>query len=216
MTKTKQPLVIGIAGGSGSGKTTVATEILHSVGEEIASYIPHDAYYRDLSQLPENQRAEINFDHPNSLDTGLMIEHIKTLIDGKPINLPIYDFTAHTRTDEFIPIPPKPVILVEGILIFADPDLRKLFDVKLFVDTDSDIRLIRRIRRDISERGRTVESVLDQYEATVRPMHLEFVENSKRYADVIIPEGGFNQVALDMVIARIETLMRALQIENNK
>lgn len=216
MIKHKQPLVIGIAGGSGSGKTTVATEILHSVGEEIASYIPHDAYYKDLSELPENQRKAINFDHPNSLDTVLMIEHIKTLISGEPINLPIYDFTTHTRTKKFIPIPPNPVILVEGILIFADPDLRKLFDVKLFVDTDSDIRLIRRIRRDISERGRTVESVLGQYEATVRPMHLEFVENSKRYADVIIPEGGFNQVALDMVIARIETMMRALQIDNSK
>ena len=214
MEKNKQPLVIGIAGGSGSGKTTVATEIWESVGEEVASYIPHDAYYKDLSDLPENQRKAINFDHPNSLDTALMVEHIETLKSGKAIKLPIYDFTTHTRTEKFELIPPKPVILVEGILIFADPVLRKLFDVKLFVDTDSDIRLIRRIRRDITERGRTVESVLDQYEATVRPMHLEFVENSKRYADVIIPEGGFNRVALDMVIARIETLMRALQIEN--
>jgi uridine kinase len=184
MTKNKQPLVIGIAGGSGSGKTTVATEILHSVGEEIASYIPHDAYYKDLRELPENQRKAINFDHPNSLDTGLMTEHIRTLIAGKSINLPIYDFTTHTRTEEFIPIPPKPVILVEGILIFTDHDLRNLFDVKLFVDTDSDIRLIRRIRRDISERGRTVESVLDQYEATVRPMHLELTELKRSQAEL--------------------------------
>lgn len=216
MQKNKQPLVIGIAGGSGSGKTTVAREILHSVGEEIASYIPHDAYYKDLSDLPDNQRAAINFDHPNSLDTALMVKHIIMLKEGKSINLPVYDFTTHSRTDKVIPIPPNPVILVEGILIFTDKELRELFDVKLFVDTDSDIRLIRRISRDISERGRTVESVLEQYQATVRPMHLEFVETSKRYADVIIPEGGFNQVALDMVIARIETLMRALQIENDK
>ncbi|MEN8241445.1 MAG: uridine kinase [Chloroflexota bacterium] len=214
MVKNKQPLVIGIAGGSGSGKTTVATEILQSVGEAIASYIPHDAYYKDLSKLPENQRKAINFDHPNSLDTELMIEHIQALRAGDGIELPIYDFTTHSRTEECIPIPPNPVILVEGILIFAHPELRELFDVKLFVDTDSDIRLIRRIRRDISERGRTIESVLEQYEETVRPMHLEFVENSKRYADVIIPEGGFNKVALDMVIARIENLMRTLQIEN--
>ena len=214
MVKNKQPLVIGIAGGSGSGKTTVATEILHSVGEAIASYIPHDAYYKDLSNLPENQRKAINFDHPNSLDTDLMIEHILKLKAGNAIDLPVYDFTTHSRTSKCIPIPSNPVILVEGILIFAHPELRELFDVKLFVDTDSDIRLIRRIRRDISERGRTIESVLKQYEGTVRPMHLEFVENSKRYADVIIPEGGFNQVALDMVISRIENLMRTLQIEN--
>jgi uridine kinase len=216
MVKNKQPLVIGIAGGSGSGKTTVAREILQSVGEEIASYIPHDAYYKDLRELPENQRTAINFDHPDSLETDLMIEHIETLKSGKPIELPIYDFTTHSRTEKSIHIPPNPVILVEGILIFTDKRLRELFDVKLFVDTDSDIRLIRRIRRDISERGRTIESVLKQYEATVRPMHLEFVETSKRYADVIIPEGGFNQVALDMVIARIENLMRALKIENSR
>lgn len=207
-------LVIGIAGGTGSGKTTVANEILDRVGPEIVSYIPHDAYYKDFTDLPPNQKAAINYDHPHSLDTALMTEQIRNLIQGIPINLPIYDFTTHSRTDKTIPIKPNPVILVEGILIFTDPVLRELCDVKIFVDTDADIRLIRRIRRDISERGRTIESVLTQYENTVRPMHLEFVEPAKRYADIIIPEGGYNQVALDMVIARIETLVRKLKQEN--
>jgi len=207
-------LVIGIAGGTGSGKTTVANEILDRVGPEIVSYIPHDAYYKDFTDLPPNQKAEINYDHPHSIDTALMTEQIKQLIKGIPINLPVYDFTTHARTDKIIPIKPNPVILVEGILIFTDPVLRGLCDVKIFVDTDADIRLIRRIRRDISERGRTIESVLSQYENTVRPMHLEFVEPAKRYADIIIPEGGYNQVALDMVIARIETLVRQLKQHN--
>lgn len=209
MTKEKPALVIGIAGGTGSGKTTVADKILNRVGEQIVSYIPHDAYYKDLSDLPHIQRTAINFDHPNSLDTNLMTEHIKKLKEGKTVELPIYDFTTHSRTSKTIPIPPNPVILVEGILIFTDPILRELFDIKIFVDTDPDIRLIRRIRRDITERGRTIESVLSQYETTVRPMHLEFVEPAKRYADVIIPEGGHNVVALDMVIARIETMMQS-------
>jgi uridine kinase len=209
MSEYNPRLVIGIAGGTGSGKTTVAYEILNRVGENIVSYIPHDAYYQDISDLPPNQRAQVNFDHPNSLDTALMTQHIQDLKVGKPVNLPVYDFTTHSRTSETIPIPPNPVILVEGILIFTDPDLRELFDIKIFVDTDADIRLIRRIRRDITERGRTIESVLTQYETTVRPMHLEFVEPAKRYADVIIPEGGHNVVALDMVIARIETMLQA-------
>jgi len=207
MKKENPTLIIGIAGGTGSGKTTVANEILNRVGAQIISYIPHDAYYKDLSDLPSNQRAAINFDHPNSLDTDLMTEQIKTLKSGVAIQLPIYDFTKHSRTEETLHIPPNPIILVEGILIFTDPTLRQLFDIKIFVDTDSDVRLIRRIRRDITERGRTIESVLTQYETTVRPMHLEFVEPAKRYADVIIPEGGHNVVALDMVIARIESII---------
>lgn len=208
--KNKNPtLIIGIAGGTGSGKTTVANEILNRVGKQIISYIPHDAYYKDLSDLPANQRAAINFDHPNSLDTDLMTQQIKTLKSGAAIQLPIYDFTTHSRTEETISIPSNPIILVEGILIFTDPTLRELFDIKIFVDTDSDIRLIRRIRRDITERGRTIESVLSQYETTVRPMHLEFVEPAKRYADVIIPEGGHNVVALEMVIARIESIINS-------
>lgn len=208
MAGHQQKLVIGIAGGTGSGKTTVANTILERVGEDIVAYLPHDAYYKDLSSLPKPQRDEINFDHPNSLETSLMIEHVEQLKSGKSVELPIYNFKTHTRTNKVIKVLPKPVIVVEGILIFGEPDLCKLFDVKLFVDTDADLRLIRRIQRDITERGRTVESVLHQYEKTVRPMHLEFVEPSKRYADVIIPEGGFNQVAMDMVIARIELLLR--------
>jgi len=201
------PLVIGIAGGSGSGKTTVANVILQRVGADRIAYLPHDAYYRDLKNLPPMQRMQVNFDHPDSLESDLLIQHIHQLKSWKSIALPVYDFTTHTRTERTILIEPQRVIIVEGILIFADKALRDLFDVKIFVDTDSDIRFIRRLQRDISERGRTTESVIKQYLSTVRPMHLEFVEPSKRYADVIIPEGGLNTVAMDMVIARIETLL---------
>lgn len=201
------PLVIGIAGGTGSGKTTVANVILERVGAKRIAYLPHDAYYKDLSDLPPAQRALVNFDHPNSLDTELLIQHIQTLKEWRAIELPVYDFKTHSRTSQTIHIEPQPVILVEGILIFADPTLRQLFDVKIFVDTDADIRFIRRLQRDITERGRTTESVIQQYLTTVRPMHLEFVEPSKRYADVIIPEGGLNTVAMDMVVARIEALL---------
>jgi uridine kinase len=211
MAKFNSTIVIGIAGGTGSGKTTVANAIVKAVGEEHVAYIPHDAYYKDLNDLPPNQRSKINYDHPNSLETELMIAHVRVLKEGQGIELPIYDFTIHSRTDKTIPIKPNPVILVEGILIFSDPVLRNLCDVKIYVDTDADIRLIRRIRRDITERGRTTESVLTQYEETVRPMHLEFVEPSKRYADIIIPEGGYNQVALDIVTARIESVVQNLQ-----
>lgn len=203
------PLVIGIAGGSGSGKTTVANVILQRVGADRIAYLPHDAYYRDLKDLPPMQRMQVNFDHPDSLESDLLIQHIYQLKNWKPIALPVYDFTTHTRTEHTILIEPQRVIIVEGILIFADKALRDLFDVKIFVDTDADIRFIRRLQRDITERGRTTESVIKQYLSTVRPMHLEFVEPSKRYADVIIPEGGLNTVAMDMVIARIETLLIA-------
>ena len=202
------PLVIGIAGGSGSGKTTVAQEILQRVGPDRIAYLQHDSYYKDLTGLPPAQRDEVNFDHPNSLETELLISHIEQLKGGRPIEVPIYDFSNHSRTDKTFKVNPRGVIVVEGILIFAEPTLRSLFDVKIFVDTDADIRLIRRLQRDITERGRTAESVIKQYQATVRPMHLEFVEPSKRYADVIIPEGGFNTAALDMVVARIESLLR--------
>ncbi|MEJ2597362.1 MAG: uridine kinase [Anaerolineales bacterium] len=201
------PLVIGIAGGSGSGKTTLARIILERVGQDRIAYLPHDAYYKDLSDLPPNQRAEVNFDHPNSLDSELLVEHIVQLRKGQPVELPVYDFKTHSRTDQFTHIEPQTIIMVEGILIFADKTLREMFDVKIFVDTDPDIRFIRRLQRDISERGRTTESVVRQYLATVRPMHLEFVEPSKRYADVIIPEGGMNTVAMDMVVARLEALL---------
>jgi uridine kinase len=202
------PLVIGIAGGSGSGKTTLANLILERVGGDSIAFLPHDAYYKDLSDLPLNQRATINFDHPDSLDNDLLIDHVNILISNQPVDLPIYDFKTHSRTGETYRVEPKPVIMVEGILIFAEPVLRELLEVKIFVDTDSDLRFIRRLERDINERGRTTESVARQYLATVRPMHLEFVEPSKRYADIIIPEGGLNEVAMDMVVARLEALLR--------
>jgi uridine kinase len=201
------PLVIGVAGGSGSGKTTVANIVLDRVGRHRIAYLPHDAYYRDLTSLPLNQRIQINFDHPDSLESDLLVEHIQRLKAWETIQLPIYDFTHHRRTDKSILVKPQRVILVEGILIFAEKQLRELFDVKIFVDTDADLRFIRRLQRDITERGRTTENVITQYLSTVRPMHLEFVEPSKRYADVIIPEGGLNEVAMDMVIARIEALL---------
>jgi uridine kinase len=202
-----KPLVIGIAGGSGSGKTTVAQEILNRVGVDRIAYLQQDSYYKDLTGLPSTQHAEINFDHPDAVETELLIEHIACLRNLQPVAVPIYDFTTDSRTTETFTVEPRGVILVEGILIFVDAALRKMFDVKIFVDTDSDLRFIRRLYRDITERGRTTESVIKQYQATVRPMHLEFVEPSKRYADVIIPEGGFNTAALDMVVARIESLL---------
>lgn len=207
MERTHSPLVIGVAGGSGSGKTTVANVVRERVGAQRIAYLPHDAYYKDLSHLPPTQRRQVNFDHPDSLENELLIEHIRRLKRGESVELPVYDFTTHSRTEKTIRVEPKAVILVEGILIFAEPRLRPLFDVKIFVDTDADIRFIRRLQRDITERGRTTESVIEQYLKTVRPMHLEFVEPSKRYADVIIPEGGFNTVALDMVVARILRLL---------
>jgi uridine kinase len=207
MSTNRPPLVIGIAGGTGSGKTTVANVILQRVGADHISFVPHDAYYRELKELPPNERAAVNFDHPESLETELMAQHILQLKQGCPVELPVYDFTTHSRTDRTVHVEPRPIILVEGILIFYEPVLRSLFDVKIYVDTDADIRFIRRLQRDIVERGRTTESVINQYLSTVRPMHLEFVEPSKRYADVIIPEGGLNTVALDMVTARIAELL---------
>ncbi|HVN16124.1 MAG TPA: uridine kinase [Anaerolineales bacterium] len=201
------PLVIGLAGGSGSGKTTVAQGILQRVGADRIAFLQHDSYYKDLSSLPPTQHDEINFDHPNSLETELLTRHVKQLKAGRAIEVPIYDFSKDRRTDRTFTVQPRRVILVEGILIFVEAELRKLFDIKIFVDTDADIRFIRRLERDINERGRSTESVVKQYLATVRPMHLDFVEPSKRYADIIIPEGGFNTAALDMVVARIESLL---------
>jgi len=214
MSKRTSPLVIGIAGGTGSGKTTVANVILDRVGAERIAYLPHDAYYKDLQDLPMAQRHQINFDHPHSLDTELLIQHLRDLRAWQSIDLPVYDFKTHSRTNHKITIGPQPVIIVEGILIFAEPVLRELFDVKIFVDTDPDIRFIRRLQRDIEERGRNTISVINQYLTTVRPMHLEFVEPSKRYADVIIPEGGLNTVAMDMVVARLESLLRGEEEES--
>jgi uridine kinase len=211
MTERETPLVIGIAGGTGSGKTTIANVILGRVGTQHIAYLPHDAYYKDLQDLPVVQRDMINFDHPHSLDTDLMIKHIRQLRKWEAIELPVYDFKTHTRTSRSLTVKPQSVIIVEGILIFAEQALRDEFDVKIFVDTDPDIRFIRRLQRDIAERGRTTDSVIQQYLNTVRPMHLEFVDPSKRYADVIIPEGGRNTVAMDMVVARLRDLLRGIQ-----
>lgn len=208
MTNRQPPIVIGIAGGSGSGKTTVANTILKRVGRQRIAFLQHDAYYRDLRDLPSSQHSQINFDHPDAFESELLIEHIQLLKRWRPVEVPIYDFTTDSRTERTIHVDPQRVILVEGILIFSERALRELFDVRIFVDTDADLRFIRRLQRDIAERGRTVDSVISQYFATVRPMHLEFVEPSKRYADVIIPEGGFNTVALDMVSSRIEALLQ--------
>jgi uridine kinase len=202
-----KPITIGVAGGTGSGKTTVALKILERVGLDRIAYLSHDAYYRDASNLPPAERGQLNFDHPDSLDNDLLISHLRQLQAGHPVEAPVYDFKTHSRRAETRRVDPQPAILVEGILIFADKRLRDLMDVKVFVDTDADLRFIRRLQRDITERGRSPESVINQYLRTVRPMHLEFVEPSKRYADVIIPEGGFNEVAIDMVATRLQALV---------
>lgn len=204
-----KPVIVGVAGGTGSGKTTVSNAILDRVGVERIAYIQHDNYYRDASHLPLEERTTINYDHPDSLETELLIEHLHALREWSVIRMPTYSFTRHTRQDETEQIRPKPVILVEGILIFVEAALRELFDVKIYVDTEADIRFIRRLRRDTNERGRSVENVINQYLSTVRPMHKEFVEPSKRFADVIIPRGGHNTVALDLVTSRILTLLEA-------
>lgn len=202
-----RPLTVAVAGGSGSGKTTVARTILDRIGADNIAYLPHDSYYRDLTNLPREQRDLINFDHPDSLDSDLFAEHIRQLQHYEAVEMPVYDFGTDRRTDEVIVVKPQRVVLVEGILIFTEARLRELFDVRLFVDTDDDVRFIRRFQRDVSERGRSPESVITQWMKTVRPMHLEFVEPSKRYAHVIIPEGGRNEVAMAMVVARIQSLL---------
>ncbi len=207
MSHPSPSIIIGVAGGTGSGKTTVANRIIERVGAHRIALIQHDAYYTDLSHLPMEERRSKNFDHPDALDTNLLISHLQQLRVGRAIEIPTYAFTTYTRKPETQRIYPCRVIIVEGILIFVDKALRELMDVKIFVDTDSDVRLLRRLRRDIVERKRTLEAVIEQYERTVRPMHLEFVEPSKRYADIIIPQGGYNTIALEMVVARIEDLL---------
>ncbi|MBI5877725.1 MAG: uridine kinase [Chloroflexi bacterium] len=202
-------LIIGVAGGSGSGKTTVANRIIERVGAHRIAFIPHDAYYRDLSHLPLAERRQENFDHPDALETDLLVEHLRALRGGHAIAMPTYDFAAYVRRSETIAIGPRKVIVVEGILIFVDKALRDMMDIKIFVDADADVRLLRRLKRDIGERARTLDNVIEQYEHTVRPMHLEFVEPSKRYADVVVPGGGYNTIALDLIVARIETLLAA-------
>jgi uridine kinase len=201
-------VVIGVAGGTGSGKTTVAEAIVARIGANRIAYLQHDSYYRDLTGVDRAQLLHHNFDHPDALETELLAEHLRLLKGHHEVAVPVYDFTRHVRTGETRTVEPRGVVLVEGILIFTEPALRKLFDVKIFVDTDADLRFIRRLRRDLIERGRTVEMVIAQYLETVRPMHLEFVEASKRWADLIIPEGGFNSVALDVVCSRVEALLQ--------
>ena len=201
-----QPLVIGVAGGSGSGKTTVVRRIIESIGDDQVTILEHDRYYRDRNDLRLEERAALNYDHPDSLETDLLVRHLHELRAGRPVQVPAYDFARHARQSETVTALPRKAIIVEGILIFADAALRGLMDVKVFVDADADTRFIRRLQRDIAERGRTVASVIEQYLGTVKPMHLEFVEPSKRYADIIIPVGGHNTVAIDVLL----TLMRGL------
>lgn len=202
-----QPVLIGVAGGSGSGKTTVSQAILERVGRERIAFVQHDAYYRDRSYLPFEERVRLNYDHPDSLETDLLVAQLRELRAGRAVEIPQYDFAEHVRRKETRRVEPRPIILVEGILIFVDRALREMFDIRIFVDTDADLRFLRRLQRDLSERGRTVESVIHQYLETVRPMHLDFVEPSKRYADLIIPEGGFNQIAIDVIVARINAMI---------
>lgn len=202
------PVIIGIAGGTGSGKTTVARSIYNRVGKDRIEWISHDAYYRDFRDLSPEELHALNWDHPDSLETDLMVAQLDQLISGRAVEVPVYDFTSHHRKlDQTQRVEPRKVVIVEGILVLAEPEVRKRIDIKLFVDTPPDIRLLRRLVRDVQNRGRTVESVVHQYLYTVRPMHEEFVEPSKRYADLIIPEGGENQVALDAIISRVEHLL---------
>ena len=199
-------LVIGVAGGSGSGKTTVVRRIVESIGDGQVVVLEHDRYYRDRNDIRLEERAALNYDHPDSLETDLLVEHVQALVEGRRVDVPMYDFARHARKASTEPVAPRRAIIVEGILIYTDAALRRLMDVKVFVDTDDDTRFIRRLQRDISERGRTVQSVIDQYLSTVKPMHLEFVEPSKRYADIIIPQGGHNAVAIDMLMTLIRSL----------
>jgi len=198
--------VIGIAGGTGSGKTTLARAVTASIPAEHVTTLEHDHYYRDRSDLPPDERTKLNYDHPESLETSLLVEHLRALKAGKTVEVPQYDFVTHSRKPERVRITPTPIIVVEGILVFVDEALRKEMDVKLFVDTDADIRVMRRIRRDIEQRGRTFQSVREQYYRTVRPMHLAFVEPSKRWADLIIPEGDA-RVALDLVVVKLRSVI---------
>jgi len=207
LQKVKAPVIVGVAGGTGSGKTTVVKEIFNKLGPSDITVITHDSYYKDRSHIPMAERAKVNYDHPDALDTLLLVEHIKQLQMGMAVDVPIYDFSQHTRRSEHVHLLPGKVVVVEGILILADEQLRNLFDIKIFVDTDADIRFIRRMERDIMERARTRESVVKQYMESVRPMHIQYVEPSKQFADVIVPEGGHNTVAVDMIITKIQAII---------
>jgi uridine kinase len=204
---TRKPVVIGVTGGSGSGKTSVTKAICESFKGHSILMLEQDYYYKDQSSLPFEERLKTNYDHPLAFDNDLLIEHIKNLLRYEPINKPVYDYSKHTRSNEVIPVEPKDVIILEGILVLEDKRLRQLMDIKLFVDTDADLRIIRRLMRDIKDRGRTIDSVIEQYVNVVRPMHNQFIEPTKRYADVIIPEGGHNHVAIDLMVTKIQTIL---------
>jgi uridine kinase len=204
-----RPLVIGIAGGTGSGKTTVARNLATGLPLGTVSLVDHDSYYRDRKDLPFAERAQLNYDHPDSLETELLVEHLTRLRNGEAVEIPLYDFTTHTRRLETLRVEPTPVIIVEGILALQNSALRSKLDIKLYVDTDADIRVFRRIRRDLEQRGRSFDSVRDQYYSTVRPMHLAFVEPSRRWADLIIPEGGENRIALDLILGKLKNVIAA-------
>jgi uridine kinase len=201
------PVLIGVAGGSGSGKTTVARELFRQFQNESVTMIEQDSYYKDQSHLSLEERAKTNYDHPFAFDNDLLLFHLQELLQGRPIQKPIYDFKVHNRKEETILVEPKDVIILEGMLILEDPRIRELMDIKVFVDTDADVRIVRRIQRDIEERGRTLDSVVNQYLSVVRPMHLQFIEPTKRYADVIVPEGGYNRVALDLLSTKIRDIL---------
>ncbi|HJQ25826.1 MAG TPA: uridine kinase [Blastocatellia bacterium] len=200
-------MIIGISGGTGSGKTTVAQKIITSVGADSVVYLQQDAYYRNLGDMPLELRHKVNFDHPDAIDISLMMNHLEALRAGESIEQPTYDYGTHSRRAETIHVEPRPVIIVEGILVFFDPQMRQLMDLKIFVDCAADIRFIRRLDRDVHERGRSLDSIISQYQSTVRPMHLQFVEPSKRYADIIIPEGGHNEVGIDMITCKIQSIL---------
>jgi len=214
--KTKHGILIGIAGGTGSGKTLIAQTLQQELGSDRVLLLAQDSYYKDLSHLPLEERIKQNFDHPDAFDTDLLLRHLQTLLAGQPIEQPLYDFTLHSRRPESQRIVPsgKLIVILEGILVLENPRLRELMDIKVYVDADADVRLLRRLRRDIVERGRSLESVLRQYEETVRPMHLQFVEPYKRYADIIIPEGGYNRVAVDLLKTKIEALLHETEEDN--
>lgn len=203
----KEVIVIGIAGGTGSGKSTLINRIKEEFSDSI-TMLSHDFYYKEHSHIPFEDRKKLNYDHPDAFDTDLMIEHVKALTEHKSIERPVYDFTIHNRIDETVTVKPAKVIVVEGILIFENKELRDMCDIKVFIDTDADVRIIRRIIRDVEERGRTLESIVTQYLTTVKPMHEQFVEPSKKYADIIVPEGGYNRVALEMLNERIHALLK--------
>jgi len=203
----KKPLIVGIAGGTGSGKSTVARSILDSIPEKNVAIIEQDCYYKDQSHLPPEERVNVNYDHPLAFDTDLLIEHVECLIKGQAIEKPQYDFTVHNRKEQSVKVEPRDIILLEGILILDSPRLRDLMNIKIFVDTDADVRIIRRIVRDMRERGRSLDSVINQYLNVVKPAHDEFCEPTKRYADIIIPEGGYNKVAVDIVVTKVKSII---------